>query len=52
MLSTPKRSVTKRLSARMEIGASFSPRRQAVSHGAAQMRPQIEASGLGRRATA
>jgi hypothetical protein len=52
MLSTPKRSVTKRLSARMEIGASSSPRRHTASQGAAQIRPQIEASGLGRRATA
>ena len=52
MLSTPNRSVTKRFRARMEIGASSSPRRQTVSQGAAQIRPQIEASGFGRRATA
>jgi len=52
MLSTPNLSVTKRLRARMEMGASISPRRQTDSQGAAQMRPQIEASGFGRRATA
>ena len=52
MLSTPNRSVTNRLSARIEIGASISPRRQAGSQGAAQIRPQIDASGFGRRATA
>ena len=52
MLSTPKRSVTKRLRARIEMGASISPRRQTDSHGAAQMRPQMDASGFGRRATA
>ena len=52
MLSTPKRSVTKRFRARMAIGASISPRRQTASQGAAQMRPQIDASGFGRRATA
>ena len=33
----------------MEIGASSSPRRHTFSQGAAQIRPQIEASGLGRR---
>ena len=49
-LSTPNRSVTKRLRARMATGASTVPRRQADSHGAAQTRPQIEANGLGPRA--
>ncbi len=48
--SAPKRSVTKRLSARIWIGLSISPRRQALSHGAPQMRPHTEASGLGARA--
>ena len=52
MLSTPNLSVTNRFNARMAMGASISPRRQTVSHGAAQIRPQIDASGLGRRATA
>ena len=52
MLSTPNLSVTKRFRARIAIGASSSPRRQTVSQGAAQIRPQIEASGFGRRATA
>ena len=49
-LSTPKRSVTNRLSARIAIGASTVPRRHAVSHGAAHTRPQIDANGLGARA--
>ena len=31
----------------MEIGASSLPRRQSVSHGWPQTRPQIEASGIG-----
>ena len=35
-----------------DIVWSIDPRRHAISHGAAQIRPQIEASGLGRRATA
>ncbi len=51
-LSTPWRSVTVRFSARMEIGSSIWPRRHFVSHGWAQMRPQIEASGFGARAIA
>src|SRR5512143_529449 len=50
LISTPYFSVTKRLSARMEMAASIHPRLQAASQGAAQMRPQIEASGLGVRA--
>ena len=50
--STPCRSVTVRLSARIEMGWSMVPRRHFVSHGCAQMRPQIEASGLGARAMA
>ena len=49
-LSTPKRSVTKRLSARIATGASTVPRRHADSQGAAHTRPQIEANGLGARA--
>ncbi len=49
-LSTPKRSVTNRFSARMATGASTVPRRHAVSHGAAHTRPQIEANGFGARA--
>jgi hypothetical protein len=49
-LSTPKRSVTKRFSARMDTGASTVPRRHAVSHGAAHTRPQIDANGFGPRA--
>ena len=49
--STPYFSVTKRFSARIEIGASIAPRRQASSHGAAQTRPQTEANGFGARAT-
>ncbi len=36
----------------MAMGASSSPRRHTVSQGAAQIRPQMEASGFGRRATA
>ena len=52
MLSTPNRSVTNRLRARIEIGASSSPRRQTLSHGAAQIRPQMDAKGLGFLATA
>src|SRR5215470_7387549 len=52
MLSTPNFSVTKRFNARIAIGASISPRRQTPSQGAAQIRPQIEARGFGRRATA
>ena len=51
MLSTPNRSQTNRFSARIAIGSSSFPRRQAVSQGAAQTRPQIEANGFGRRAT-
>jgi hypothetical protein len=49
--STPYLSVTNRLSARIEIGASIEPRRQASSQGAAQTRPQTEAKGFGARAT-
>ena len=49
--STPKRSVTVRFSARMAMGASMAPRRQASSQGAAQTRPQTEANGFGARAT-
>jgi len=49
--STPYASVTNRLSARIEIGASITPRRQASSQGAAQTRPQTDANGLGERAT-
>src|SRR5208282_4527891 len=48
--SGPCRSVRKRLSARIAMGRSISPRRQAVSQGCAQTRPQILASGLGSRA--
>ena len=51
MLSTPNRSVANRLSARIAIGSSIVPRRQEVSHGAAQTRPQIDANGFGLRAT-
>jgi len=49
--STPYCSVTTRLRARIEIGASIAPRRQASSQGAAQTRPQMDAKGLGDRAT-
>ena len=49
--SVPCRSVRKRLSARIAMGRSISPRRQAVSQGCAQTRPQMLASGLGSRAT-
>ena len=34
------------------MGSSIEPRRHFVSQGWAQMRPQMEASGLGARATA
>jgi hypothetical protein len=37
--STPYFSVTKRFSARIAIGASIDPRRQASSQGAAHTRP-------------
>jgi hypothetical protein len=50
--SGPKRSVTKRLSGRIATGASIDPRRHASSHGAPQVRPQIDAIGFGDRATA
>ena len=43
-------SVTKRFSARMATGASTEPRRQLVSQGAPQTRPQMEANGLVARA--
>ncbi len=46
--STPYFSVTKRFRARIAIGASMAPRRQASSQGAAQTRPQTEANGIGR----
>src|SRR4029453_6555022 len=49
-LSTPKRSVTNRLRARIAIGASTVPRRHAGSQGAAHTRPQIDANGFGARA--
>ena len=45
--SGPYRSVTNRFRARMEIGRSNSPRRQAASQGWPQIRPHIEAKGLG-----
>ena len=45
--SGPWRSVRKRLSARMEMGESNFPRRQAGSQGWPQTRPQIEAKGFG-----
>src|SRR5208283_4095166 len=48
--SGPCRSVRKRLRARIAMGRSISPRRQAVSQGWAQTRPQMLASGLGLRA--
>ena len=48
----PKRSVTKRFSGRIATGESILPRRQASSHGAPQVRPQIDAIGFGERATA
>jgi hypothetical protein len=51
-LSIPNRSVAVRLSARIAIGASSCPRRQAGSHGAAQTRPQMLGNGLWRRACA
>ncbi len=34
----------------MAMGASIFPRRQLASQGAPQIRPQMEASGLGARA--
>jgi hypothetical protein len=34
----------------IEIGSSIRPLRHCVSHGCAQMRPQMEASGFGARA--
>ncbi len=49
--STPYFSVTNRFRARIEIGASIEPRRQASSQGAAQTRPQTDAKGFGARAT-
>ena len=48
--SGPWRSVTNRFKARMEMGMSNCPRRQAGSHGCPHTRPQIEANGLGARA--
>ena len=48
--STPYFSVTNRLSARMAIGWSISPRRQASSQGAAHTRPHTDANGFGSRA--
>ncbi len=45
--SGPYCSVTKRLSARMAMGLSISPRRHASSQGAAHTRPQTEANGFG-----
>jgi len=57
--SGPAISQTKRFNARIEIGRSCAtndpssstrgmwPRRQAASHGAPQMRPQIDANGFG-----
>ena len=50
VFSTPCRSVSVRLSARIEIGWSMMPRRHFVSQGCAQMRPQMEARGFGARA--
>jgi hypothetical protein len=50
-LSTPYRSQANLLRALMAIGLSILPRRQAVSQGAAQMRPQMEAKGFGSLAT-
>jgi hypothetical protein len=47
-LSTPERSVTNRLRARMEIGASMAPRRQAASQGWAQILPHTDAKGCQR----
>ena len=49
--SGPYCSVRKRFSARIEMGLSISPRRQAVSQGCAQTRPQMLARGLGSRAS-
>ncbi len=48
--SGPNCSVTNRFSARIAIGRSIAPRRQASSHGAAHTRPHTEANGFGRRA--
>jgi hypothetical protein len=60
--SGPYNSHTKRLSARIAMGRSFAtnapssstrgtfPRRHAVSHGAPQTRPQMDAKGFGPRA--
>ena len=49
-LSTPKRSLTNRLRARIETGASTLPRRHAASHGAAHTRPQMDGNGFCSRA--
>src|SRR5208337_4351593 len=49
--SGPYNSHTKRFSARIVTGASILPLRQASSQGAPQVRPHIDAIGLGERAT-
>jgi hypothetical protein len=50
--SGPYCSIRNRFSTRIAMGWSISPRRQAVSQGCAQTRPQMLANGLGSRARA
>ena len=42
--------VTNRFSARIAMGSSIWPRRQACSQGAAHTRPQMDGNGFGSRA--